>query len=46
LLQNSDLNTTNWTDVPITSTLNFTNLNYEVTVSPTNSQCFYRLKQQ
>ena len=46
LQQNSDLTTTNWTDVPITPLLNFTNLNYQVSVSPTNGQGFYRLKQQ
>jgi hypothetical protein len=46
LQQNSDLTTTNWTDMQITPSLNFTNLNDQVIVSPTNGQCFYRLKQQ
>jgi hypothetical protein len=45
LQQNLDLTTTNWTDVPTPPTLNFTNLNYHVTVSPTNGQSFYRLRQ-
>jgi hypothetical protein len=46
LQQNSDLTTTNWTDVPMVPAIDFTNLNYQVTVSPTNGQSFYRLKQQ
>jgi len=46
LQENSDLTSTNWTDVPTPSVLNFTTLNYQVTVAPTNSQCFYRLRQQ
>jgi hypothetical protein len=44
LQKNSDLTAPNWTDVPITPALNFTNLNYQLTVSATNSQCFYRLR--
>ena len=44
LQQNSDLTTTNWTDVPIAPSLIFTNLNYQVTLSPTNGQGFYRLR--
>jgi hypothetical protein len=46
LQQNPDLSTTNWTDVPTPPKLNLTNLNYELTVSPTPDQNFYRLKQQ
>jgi hypothetical protein len=46
LQQNSDLTTTNWVDVSSTPSLNYTNLNYQVTVSPTNGQGFYRLEQQ
>jgi hypothetical protein len=45
-VRNSDLTKTNWTGAPTPSTLNFTNLNYQVTVSPTNGQSFYRLKQE
>jgi len=46
LQENFDLNTTNWIDVPLSPALNFTNLNYEVTVSPAPGSRFYRLKQQ
>ena len=46
LQENADLTTTNWTDMQITPTLNFTNLNHEVMVSPTNGRGFFRLKQQ
>jgi hypothetical protein len=44
LQQNSDLTTTNWTDVTNPPVLNFTNLQDEVTLSPSNSSGFYRLK--
>jgi hypothetical protein len=44
LQQNSDPTTTNWMAVTDTPTLNLTNLQFEVTVSPTNSQGFYRLR--
>ncbi len=43
LQQNSDLTTSNWTGVPDGPVLNLTNLQYQVTVSPMNSQNFYRL---
>lgn len=43
---NSDLSTTNWTEMPILPTLNTTNLCYEVTVSPLLGSRFYRLRQQ
>jgi hypothetical protein len=45
LQHNSDLTTTNWTDLPMVPTLNFTNLQYEVTVSPSFARRFYRLEQ-
>jgi hypothetical protein len=44
LQQNSDLTTTNWTDVPTPPVLNLTNLQNQVMVSPTNGHTFYRLK--
>jgi photosystem II stability/assembly factor-like uncharacterized protein len=44
LQQNSDLTTTNWTDVTNTPVLNFTNLQNEVTLPLTGSNAFYRLK--
>lgn len=44
LQQNSDLTTTNWTDVTNTPTLNLTSLQNEVVVSATNGVRFYRLK--
>jgi uncharacterized protein (DUF736 family) len=46
LQQNPDLSTTNWTDVPTSPTLNYTNLHHEVTVSPSLEGRFFRLKQQ
>jgi hypothetical protein len=46
LQQNPDLNTTNWIDVQVSPTLNSTNLHYDVTVSPSASHEFYRLKQR
>jgi hypothetical protein len=44
LQQNSDVTTTNWTDVPTSPVLNLTNLQNQVIVSPTNGNAFYRLK--
>jgi hypothetical protein len=44
LQQNPDLSTTNWTDLPTPPALNFTNLHYEVKVSPSPGSRFYRLK--
>jgi len=46
LQENSDLSSTNWTDTPTPPTLNFTNLHYQVTVSPSFVCRFYRLKQR
>jgi len=46
LQQNSDLSITNWTDVPTPPSLNFTNLNYQLMVSPPMRHGFYRLKQR
>ncbi len=46
LQQNPDLTTTNWTDVLVPPTLNFTNLIRSVAVSPSLGSRFYRLKQQ
>jgi len=43
LQQNSDLTTTNWTDVMTPSVLNLTNLENQVILSPANSNGFYRL---
>ena len=44
LEQNSDLTTTNWTDVPTPPVLNLTNLQNQVIVVPTNCNTFFRLK--
>lgn len=44
LQQNSDLTTTNWVTLTNTPTLNLTNLQNEVTLTPSNSSGFYRLK--
>ena len=44
LQQNSDLATTNWTDVATPAVLNLTNLQNQVIVSPINGNIFYRLK--
>jgi len=44
LQENSDLTTTNWTDVPTSPSLNLTNLRNEVVLSSTNGNWFYRLK--
>ena len=43
LQYNSDLATTNWTDVNAQATLNYTNVHYEVTLSAPKSPVFYRL---
>ena len=43
LQQNLDLTTTNWVTLTNVPTLNFTNLQDEVTLSPTNSSSFFRL---
>ena len=43
LQQNLDLTTTNWTVVTNPPTLNLTNLQYQVSLSPSNSSGFYRL---
>ena len=45
LQQNIDLGSPNWTDLPTPPTLNFTNLYYQVAVSPSFAAGFYRLKQ-
>jgi len=44
LEQNSDMTTTNWTDVPTTPLLNLSNLQNQVFLAPTNGSRFYRLK--
>jgi hypothetical protein len=46
LQQNLDLTTTDWVTLTNTPMLNFTNLDDEVTLSPTNSSGFYRLVSQ
>jgi hypothetical protein len=43
LQQNSDLATTNWVALTNTTTLNLTNLQNQVLLSPTNSSGFFRL---
>jgi hypothetical protein len=43
LQQNSDLATTNWTDLPTTPTLNLTNLQNQVVVSSFGSNRWFRL---
>lgn len=43
LQQNSDLATANWATIPNSPTLNFTNLQDEVTLSPPGSDAFFRL---
>lgn len=45
LQENSDLTVANWTDLATQPTLNFTNLHYEVVVSRSSTNRFYRLKQ-
>jgi hypothetical protein len=46
LQQSFDLGSTNWTDMPTPPTLNFTNLYYQLALSPSLGRGFYRLKQQ
>lgn len=46
LQQNLDLTTAGWVTLTNTPTLNLTNLNDEVTVSPTNSSGFFRIVTQ
>jgi hypothetical protein len=43
LQENLDLTTTNWVTVTNTPTLNFSNLQYQITLSPGNTKSFYRL---
>jgi photosystem II stability/assembly factor-like uncharacterized protein len=43
LQQNVDLTTTNWLTLTNTPLLNFTNLQYQVALLPTNNNAFYRL---
>jgi len=43
LQENSDMTTTNWVTVTNPATLNLTNLNNEVLLSPSNSSGFFRL---
>jgi hypothetical protein len=43
LQQNLDLTTTNWTDVTNQPALNLANLQYQVRLSPSNGNGFYRL---
>jgi hypothetical protein len=44
LQHNSDLTTTNWTEVPTPPVLNLTNLQNQVLLSPPSGHTFYRLK--
>ena len=46
LQQSAELPSANWADVPTSPTLDFTNLHYRVTLTPSLSKSFYRLKQQ
>ena len=46
LQQNLDLTTTNWVTLTNTPTLNCTNLQDELTLSPTNGSGFFRLMSQ
>jgi len=46
LQQNTNLNTTNWVDVPIAPTLNTSNLQNQVTLPATSGMIFYRLAAQ
>ena len=44
LEENSELTTTNWTDLTPSPVLNFTNLHYELKLSPSSARRFYRLR--
>ena len=44
LQENADLNTPDWTAVPMTPILNLTNLHHEVTVPLSGTNQFYRLQ--
>ena len=44
LQESTDLSAGNWTDVASPPVLNYSNLNYEVTVSPPSGSHFYRLR--
>ena len=46
LQQNSDLGSTNWVEVPAPPTLDYTNLHYRLTLTPSLGGSYYRLKQQ
>jgi hypothetical protein len=46
LQQSSDLTSTNWTDVPGTPVLNFTNLQFQMALPGATSGGFYRLSQR
>jgi hypothetical protein len=46
LEQNSDFRSDGWVAMPTPPSLNFTNLNYQLTLPPTSGNAFYRLKQQ
>jgi hypothetical protein len=43
LQQSADLSNPSWTSVPLSPTLNFTNLHQEITVPATTSNAFFRL---
>jgi hypothetical protein len=43
LQSNSDLSTSNWVDVPIPPVLNYSNLQYQVSLPLTNQTAFFRL---
>jgi hypothetical protein len=45
LQQNSDLSSTNWTNVAVPPTVDYTSLQYRVTVSGSSKAVFYRLAQ-
>ncbi|MBI4661078.1 MAG: hypothetical protein HY735_19790 [Verrucomicrobia bacterium] len=46
LQQSADLRSANWVDALASPTLDFTSLNHRVTLAPSSSGSFYRLKQQ
>lgn len=43
LQQNQDLTPGNWVTLTNKPTLNYTNLNYQLSLSPTNTEGFFRL---
>ena len=46
LQQNSELGSTNWVEVPTPPTLDYTNLHYRLSLTPSLGSSYFRLKQQ